>query len=91
MGQPINGDASHEEFGGGCGMRESPKECQRLCYKVRHCDVFTYDLAQKSCWLFKADEIERIKATGMISGTGGCGFQYGPNNEQIGHGIVPKY
>ena len=88
IGQPINGDASHQEFGGGCGMRESPKECQRLCYKIRQCDVFTYDVAQKHCWYFKSDGIERVSSAGMISGTKGCSFQDGPNNEQIGHGIV---
>ena len=88
IGQPINGDASHEEFGGGCGMHESPRECQRLCYKLRKCDVFTYDVAQKHCWYFKADGVERVSSAGMISGTKGCIFQDGPNNEQIGHGIV---
>ena len=72
-------------------MRESPKECQRLCYKVSQCDVFTYDVANKHCWVFKSDEIERVSSAGMISGTNDCRFTYGPNNERIGHGIVIAY
>ena len=72
-------------------MRESPKQCQRLCYKVSQCDVFTYDVAQKHCWLFKSDGIERVSSAEMISGTKGCSYHYGPNNERIGHGILLAY
>ena len=87
-GSDINNYESHKQYAKGCGMRDSAKDCQLLCASVHNCDVFTYEVSTKYCFLKKYEGFERISVPGLISGIKFCNYHKGPNSEKIGHGTV---
>ena len=89
-GQSMNELESHPDYGAGCGMQDTAKDCQLLCFKTPNCHLFTYDVTQKYCWLKKHDITGRSFALGKISGSRSCGYRIGPNTERLGHGIISE-
>ena len=89
-GESMNELESHEDYGAGCGMQDTAKDCQLLCEKTPYCHVFTYDVAQKHCWLKKHYFTGRSFALGKISGRLNCFYKNGPNDERLGHGKISE-
>ena len=56
---------------------DSAMKCQEMCFRTTHCELFTYNVDEKDCLLYKFQALMdwNIKReVGYISGTKVCNY-----------------